>query len=340
MTNIGEITGFSKDLPLRDAMNMILISRIEDIFRYNESIFNEDDIESLHKMRVASRRLKGYLKIFNELFPKQKFNRIYNILRNFIRLIGEIRELDVSFEIIDNYLSKNTPEYNKILVLFISKLKSQKSTLREKLETDKRLIKFIKSKIDITGLVQEGFAKKQKKRFKNFNLDISFIDNPVLIIPELRKRVLRDMKVVLNHPTKKSELHELRIKAKPLRYSMELYSGFINNEFDEMISETKKFVERAGTIHDIDVLIPRLNEFAKEIKIYNNRIKKNKDKISVTPLNHFVKSLREKRKKQFVLICNTLEKWKTEDIEAKLRTFTEPVNIPPSENNSNLQQSL
>jgi CHAD domain-containing protein len=321
MEAITEITGFNKELPLREAMNMIFIFRVEDIFRYSEGIMNEEDTESLHKMRVAARRLKGHLKVFRDIFPRRKFNRIYNILREFIRLIGEIRELDVSFETIDAYLNKNNPENNKILILYVSKLKILKTGLRNNLDSDKRFIKFLNSKTEITSLVQDGLTSKQKKKFTNFNLDSSFIQNAGLIIPFLRKLITLNMKDVLNHPTKKNELHELRIKAKPLRYSMELYSGLINDEFDEMIYETKKFVEHAGTVHDIDVLIPKLTEFGNEIRIYNKRIKKKNDKISITPLNLFVKSLREKRKKQFRLVCDTLTKWNSEDMNAKMKEF-------------------
>ncbi len=329
MSSLKEIEGFRKDVTLREVMSLILLFKIDDIFKNSRGIFDDEDTEALHQTRVAARRFKGYLKIFVDLFPKNKFKKVYNSISNFIRIIGAIRELDVSFEIIDNYIIKHSPEDNKILILFVSKLKNNKSGLRDNLVKNTKIIKFIDSKSDFVTFIQEGFSRKQKEKFTNFNLDMGFIDNAKIIIPALRSRVIALKSTVLNHPLKKNELHQLRIKAKPLRYAMEMYSELINKEFDEIISETKKFVEHAGTIHDIDVLIPKLIDFIKEIKIYNKRIKKVRDKIAIAPMNEFIKTLKNKRKKQFGLVCDTLKKWSTEDLE---QTITFLLNQEISQN--------
>jgi CHAD domain-containing protein len=321
MSSLNEIDGFNKNSTLREAMGIILTFKIDDIFKNSQNLFDDEDTEALHQMRVSARRFKGYLKIFKKLFPKKKFIRIYNSISDFIRTIGEIRELDVSFEIIESYINKNSNQDNKILVLFVSKLKNYKQGLREKLKNNLEIKNFIDSKAELTLFIQNGFSKKQKERFKSFNLDKGFIENAEIIIPDLRTKVMALKSTVFNHPMKKNELHQLRIKAKPLRYAMEMYSELINRDFDELITETKKFVERAGTEHDIDVLIPKLNDFVKEIKIYNKRTKKTKDKIAITPMNEFIKTLKIKRRKQFRLICDTLKKWSSEDIKQKIATI-------------------
>ena len=331
MLSLNEIDGFRKNSALREAMNIILVFKINDIFRYGDGLYNDEDTEALHQMRVAARRFKGYLKIFSTLFPKSRYRKIYNSVSDFIRAIGEIRETDVSFEIIDNHVIKKNPADNKILILFISKLKNHKSGLREQLKNNAEIIKFISTKDEIISLIKEGFAKKQKEKFTGFNLDLGFTDNAEIIIPVLRERVMALKKSVFKHPLKKTELHKLRIKAKPLRYAMEMYNGLISNGFDELISETKKFVEYAGAIHDIDVLIPKLNEFIKEIKIYNKRIKKNKDKIATAPMHDLIKNLKIKRRKQFGLICDTLEKWSAEDIKTKISDLIKQENKPDRE---------
>ena len=63
-----------------------------------------------------------------------------------------------------------------------------------------------------------------------------------------------------------SELHQMRIAAKRLRYSMEIFQSVYNactpfgKEFEKAVTEIKALQEHLGEIHDADVLVPTLEE--------------------------------------------------------------------------------
>jgi hypothetical protein len=67
------------------------------------------------------------------------------------------------------------------------------------------------------------------------------------------------------------ELHEMRIAAKRLRYTMDLFLPAFNDyskhgsQFASMITHIKLLQEHLGEIHDADVLVPRLAARLREI---------------------------------------------------------------------------
>ena len=304
-------------MALKESLILIFHERVEEMFKYYAELFNEENTEALHKMRVAARRLKGYLKVFRQIFPTSSFNNKYNKIRNFIKTLGFIRELDVSVEIIEDYLLKNPYPNNKIILLYLSKLKNQKLMLRTSLSKNKKIINFINSKEEIHNFFEKSFNKKHKKRFIYFLPDKSFEENSLVILPELFKKTLKIKSEVLYHPRKKAELHKFRIAAKPLRYVMELYTDIFGEDFNELINFFKIVVEKLGAIHDIDVLIPKMNEYLHEIRIYNKSVER-KERIHTLPLLNFLKKFRDERRKQFEIICGMLEKLNYADFKDRI----------------------
>jgi CHAD domain-containing protein len=70
----------------------------------------------------------------------------------------------------------------------------------------------------------------------------------------------------MNNVTKVYELHQMRIAAKRLRYSMEIFQPVYcdhtpyGKEFEKATEEIKALQEHLGEIHDADVLVPKLTE--------------------------------------------------------------------------------
>ena len=58
-----------------------------------------------------------------------------------------------------------------------------------------------------------------------------------------------------------TELHEMRIAAKRLRYAMELFASALGPDVDWCIDAVKEFQEIVGEIHDADVRAAMLHEY-------------------------------------------------------------------------------
>jgi hypothetical protein len=59
-------------------------------------------------------------------------------------------------------------------------------------------------------------------------------------------------------PRNVTELHDLRIAAKRLRYTLELFRFAFTSELNGLIDEVKSIQEHIGDMHDADVMIERV----------------------------------------------------------------------------------
>jgi CHAD domain-containing protein len=96
------------------------------------------------------------------------------------------------------------------------------------------------------------------------------VEDPILtnacLIVETRLGEMLNYEPYIDKVDHVFELHQMRIAAKRLRYSMEIfqpvYSDFTPHgmEFEKATEQIKEVQEHLGEIHDADVLVPRLEE--------------------------------------------------------------------------------
>jgi hypothetical protein len=89
------------------------------------------------------------------------------------------------------------------------------------------------------------------------NPEDSVLANATLIVP-VRIAELLSWERFVSDPARVAELHEMRIAAKRLRYTLELIAPLYDGTMDEPIDRVKKIQEHLGSIHDADVLVPEL----------------------------------------------------------------------------------
>lgn len=92
--------------------------------------------------------------------------------------------------------------------------------------------------------------------------DNDLLINATLILP-VRVAELVQWEKYMDDPLRVYELHQMRIAAKRLRYTMEIVAKFYGEEFGRAIDRVKQFQEMLGQIHDADVLVPLLAEHAR-----------------------------------------------------------------------------
>jgi CHAD domain-containing protein len=72
--------------------------RAEELFAHAEGVLDTSDIERVHDMRVASRRLRAVLEIFEPCFPKGDFKTVLRDVKALADALGERRDPDVHIE--------------------------------------------------------------------------------------------------------------------------------------------------------------------------------------------------------------------------------------------------
>jgi CHAD domain-containing protein len=81
--------------PYARAAARIVRARADELFRYAEGVLDTSDIERVHDMRVASRRLRAVLEIFAACFPKAEYGSVLRDVKRLADALGERRDPDV-----------------------------------------------------------------------------------------------------------------------------------------------------------------------------------------------------------------------------------------------------
>lgn len=120
-------------------------------------------------------------------------------------------------------------------------------------------------------------------------------DEPILacsaLIVRTRLGEMLNYEPYMDDVEKVFELHQMRIAAKRLRYSMEIFQPIYSDytkfgkEFDKATEEIKALQEHLGEIHDADVLVPKLT--AHQAKMLKGGYGKDKDGMPFAGV-HFV----------------------------------------------------
>lgn len=76
----------------------------------------------------------------------------------------------------------------------------------------------------------------------------------------VRMQEMYDWSPAIHHPENVDDLHNMRIAAKRLRYTMELFAPCFGPAFAAAQKTVEEIQERIGAIHDCDVLIPLLRK--------------------------------------------------------------------------------
>jgi CHAD domain-containing protein len=229
----------------------------------------DKDIESVHRARVASRRLRAALGMFRACWKRKQVKTWTAQIRDLARHLGEARDQDVLIEYLTSSLAGVS---DRVLVPGIASLLSHAECQRQwiqpgvlkavdRLETQD-LLKAMQEAVRET-LAEAGHAPLVAgKRFRG------------QVAKSVRKRLakLLDEAPGLADPERCERHHAMRIAAKWLRYTLELARPVCSADVAPIGDAVKRLQTLLGEIHDCDVWIGNFADFAHkaagEVQIY------------------------------------------------------------------------
>jgi len=96
MAKARAISGVAPDSSFREAAADAVEVRTEELFSFAEGVLDTGDVERVHDMRVASRRLRAVLEVFAPCFPKKELRRTLREVKALADDLGERRDPDVA----------------------------------------------------------------------------------------------------------------------------------------------------------------------------------------------------------------------------------------------------
>lgn len=223
------------------------------------------DIEFIHRMRVASRRIRSCLPLFEECFPPKKYRQWRKEIRNITRALREARDADVQIAFLKTYTETlNEESLRPGAQRFLLRLRQRRE------RTQPRVIKAIDGLLE-SGVVENMEKSCRKMRKGSCNADVNSLEiyekAIVLITSRLDEIFVHEASVYI--PENIKEHHAMRIAVKRLRYTMEAFSSLYEGELENQIAVCKKLQDMLGDLHDCDVWMDYLPQFMVDERAYS-----------------------------------------------------------------------
>src|SRR5215510_543739 len=268
-------------------IKLVLLTRFNELYGFQEMTLDWTDPEGVHSMRVASRRLRSALRDFMPYLRKRSLAPALKQLRNIAAALGEVRDQDVGIAALEEMAAGAPGELPSGLKPFIESKKQVREQAREELK----------------AILEAGELKQLESEF-SFGVDeatatragspaITFLTMSQEIILE-RLKEFEALSIGLLNPFEIETLHELRIAAKRLRYALELFQQCWGRAISGYAKRIARIQGALGDLHDCDVWIEGLGKH-----VINARKHKQQDQVTALMwlLSHLVK-LRTKHLRQ------------------------------------------
>src|SRR3954468_16297160 len=82
-------------MPYAEAAARTIEVRTQEVFEHAEGVLDMQDIERVHDMRVATRRLRAVLEIYAPCFPKAEYKALLGEVKALADALGARRDPDV-----------------------------------------------------------------------------------------------------------------------------------------------------------------------------------------------------------------------------------------------------
>jgi len=101
--------------------------RAQEVFAHRDGVLAAADVEPLHDMRVATRRLRAALELFDSCFPRADFAQALRDVKRLADALGARRDLDVQIELLEGYARESSPEERAALRTFVEQLRVEQA---------------------------------------------------------------------------------------------------------------------------------------------------------------------------------------------------------------------
>ena len=137
MAKARDIPGITLDATFREAAASAVEVRAEEVFTFRDRALDTTDIEGVHDMRVATRRLRAVMEIFAVCFPRKRHRRLLNEVKQLADVLGERRDPDVMIERLEKEAA-NVPGVRELQEEMRARQAGANETLARELERIER----------------------------------------------------------------------------------------------------------------------------------------------------------------------------------------------------------
>ena len=253
--------GILPDDTMPEAAQKTLRFHFERMLNAEAGTRSGEDIEDLHDMRVATRRMRAALRIFKPYIDWKAIKPHRKAIKRTCKRLGAVRDLDVYYEKTKHYIDTKkedrSPDLDPLIGAWTDAHSKARDDLIDYLDGD-RYCEF-----------KEAFADFLKSPLPAPNpeqLDGTVVPHRVRhVIPAVIYKRLAHVRAydgwILKPGVPLERYHRLRIAAKNLRYALEFFNEVLEPESEAVVDHLKAVQDHLGDLQDAIVAIQKLRNF-------------------------------------------------------------------------------
>jgi CHAD domain-containing protein len=232
--------------PIGEAARRMLRRFFDKLLAREEAVIKDEDMEDVHQMRVATRRLRASLQVVEGVYDHESIQRYRRGLRRIAQSLGNVRDGDVFLEHATAYRDSLPEAERPRLDPLLEAVGTARAQARAQLLDD-----------------------LQSKRYHKFKRDFAeFLTTPgagMLASPDpgivervrdfagsaiwRRYELWRAYEVALPNATNET-LHQARIAGKRFRYTLEFFAEALGRNVEQALAPLVALQENLGALQD------------------------------------------------------------------------------------------
>jgi CHAD domain-containing protein len=119
--------------PFSVAAARVVEVRAREVFEQADGVLDLDRVERVHDMRVATRRLRAALEVFEPCFPRKVHRKALKRVKALADALGERRDSDVEIELLESLAGEIAAADRDALATLIDELRARQRRANEDL---------------------------------------------------------------------------------------------------------------------------------------------------------------------------------------------------------------
>ena len=222
----------------------LLRSRLRNLLSLREEFLVNPQQETIHDLRVASRRTREVLDYLQPILPEKIQTRLMTLSRRITKSLGAARESEVNLAILNELSDQRKIDPVAAELLFHN----------QKLRFEKGHQK-----------ARKRISHQKFRYFDKFLLNLKGTHAiPVTESGVIHKRHLDFVSFTWDSLPNDDRLHDLRIRTKKFRYAVEIHNRIHKRRLGHFVRKIRNLQEVLGRIHDLYVLEMVTNNMIEE----------------------------------------------------------------------------
>ena len=224
------------DAPIADHVKWALTQHVRWLLAHDPGTRLGLQNESLHQMRVATRRIRAVLRAAEPVLAPDWAHSLENELAWLSEFLAQARDLDVQIAYFEKESSRLDARDRKPLAQFIAHLRTQRERLQQLVLSELNSARYF----DLVRRVQQAAG------------DPSVV-NTAVTLHDLAKREFKKLRRAIRRlPSSPNQaaLHKIRIKTKRARYAAELAMWSIGKRATRFMKQARGVQDLLGSYQD------------------------------------------------------------------------------------------